>query len=321
MLGSVTCPSGQLVLVDGGYLGLWSGERSPDEVAEPGGVAAVDFEVVGPDADLAARSFDRQSGCRLYDIPEHAAEMFTALFDEHCRERGFSASLHRFPSRVPHRARVRHALAAADPDFLITGVPVVPVGGVPTDRALRVVATRGQQGWAHIRIELGEGAVADRRTLARLGVDHARFAFADADALGSWVHETPLDGLADVVFWGRDEDEVAAEFGARRTGTPGDDHYGWLDLPVREAYRRAVALEEHRQAEPERRFAFDFRPHSHHWRAMAGVRAADHEAATLTVGGADIMVAMTSVGDGYFPVHLDVDAAGAPVAVHIAVDG
>jgi hypothetical protein len=55
----------------------------------------------------------------------------------------------------------------------------------------------------------------ERRPLTRIGVDHTRFAFADSDALGHWEHDDSLDGLADVVFWG--EDEVAAEFGARRT--------------------------------------------------------------------------------------------------------
>lgn len=314
MLGSVTCPSGHLVLVDGGYLRLWSAQRSPDE---SGGDAAVDFEVVGSDADAAARSFDHQAGRRLYDIPEHAVVPFTAKFDEHCRAGGFGASLRPFPRRVPHRDRVRHALEAGDPEFLITGVPVVPIGGVPTGRALRVVATRGQWGWARIRIELGGGTVVERRPLGTIRVDHARFAFADADALGSWVHDDPLDGLADVVFWGGDEDAIAEEFEARRTRTPGDDTFGWVDLPVREAYRLAVALEERRGVAPERRFAVDFRPHSHHWQAMRAVRASEHEAATLAVGGADVMLAMTSVGDGFFPAHLDVDAAGAPVAVEI----
>ncbi|MBB4965534.1 hypothetical protein [Saccharothrix violaceirubra] len=317
VLGSVTCPSGHLVLVDGGYLGLWSGERSPDETGEP---AAVDFEVVGPDADAAARSFDRQTGRRLYDIPERTAGGFAAKFDEHCRAHGLDASSHRFPRRVPHRERVRHAVETGDTHFLISGVRVVPIGGVPTDRPLRVVATRGHWGWARIRIEVGDGTAVERRPLTRLGVDHARFAFADADALGSWVHEASLDGLADVMFWGRDEEEIAAEFGARRTGTPGDDVYAWLDIPIREAYRRAVALQELRSAEPERGFAFDFRPHSHHWQVMAAVRAADHEAATITIGGADIMMAMTSIGDGHFPVDLDLDATGAPVAVDITVD-
>ncbi|MEJ2854215.1 MULTISPECIES: hypothetical protein [unclassified Saccharothrix] len=315
VLGWVTCPSGQLVLVDGGYLGLWCGDRSPGEDGAP----AVDFAVVGPDADAAALSFDHQPGRRLYDIPEHAAERFAAKFDEHCRLHGFDAALHRFPGRVPHRERVRHAIEADDPGFLITGVPVVAVGGVPTDRPLRVVATRGQWGWARIRIELGDGPATRQRPLSPIRVDQARFAFADADALGSWVHDDPLDGLADVVFWGRDEDEVAAEFDAQRTGTPGDDPYGWLDLPIREAYHRAVALEERRNTAPERKFAFDFRPHSHHWQVMAALRASDHEAATLTIDGADIMMAMTSTGDGFFPTHLHSDAHGTPTAVEIVI--
>jgi hypothetical protein len=28
-LGAITCPSGELVVLDGGHLGMWSGERSP----------------------------------------------------------------------------------------------------------------------------------------------------------------------------------------------------------------------------------------------------------------------------------------------------
>jgi hypothetical protein len=67
-------------------------------------------------------------------------------------------------------------------------------------------------------------------------------------------------------------------------------------------------------------FAYDFRPHSHHWQVMAGVRASAHEAATITVGGATIMMAMTSVGDGFFPVHPELGESGAPVAVRITVE-
>ena len=135
------------------------------------------------------------------------------------------------------------------------------------------------------------------------------------------VHNHPLDGLADVVFWGRDEEQIAAGFGARRTGTPGEDGYGWLKLPVRDAYARAVALNDRKNAAPPRIFAFDFRPHSPHWQVMAGVRASENEAFTIEVGGAQIMMAMPSVDDGFFPVDLDVNASGAPVAVRITVAG
>ncbi|MEV4641039.1 hypothetical protein AB0J80_27225 [Actinoplanes sp. NPDC049548] len=317
-LGQVTCPSGELVLMDGGYLDLWSGDRSPDDddARDDSGPAA-DFEVVGADADAAARSFDRQSGRMLYDIPEHGTAEFAELFDEHCRTRGLNAALHRSARRVPHRDRVRRATTVGDPDFLITGVSVVPVGEVPIDRPLPVTAVGGQWGWREIRIGFREDTAVATRPLGEIGVDFARFVFADADALGSWDHHRPLDGLADVVFWGRD----AAAIAAGPTDTPGEDVQGWLNLPVRDAYARALALDHRRQADPPRMFAFDFRPHSHHWQVMADVRASDHEAAGIEVGGARLMMAMTSVGDGFFPVHLDVDAAGVPVAVRITVTG
>lgn len=139
--------------------------------------------------------------------------------------------------------------------------------------------------------------------------------------MSAWVHDDPVDGLADVVFWGRHETEVAAEFGATRTSTPGEDHYGWLNLPVREAYAKAVALNGRRNTAPERMFAFDFRPHSHHWRVMADVRASEHEAGTIDVGGARMIFAMTSVGDGFFPVHVELDATGAVAAIQVTVQG
>ncbi|WP_200211070.1 hypothetical protein [Micromonospora coerulea] len=321
-LGEVTCPSGQLVLMDGGYLGLWSGDRAPEDVRQPDVVPAVDFEVVGRDADAAARSFDRQSGRTLYDIPQHGVAEFNSLFDHHCRERGFDASLRAFPRQVPHRDRVRRAVAEGDPDFLISGVPVIAVGGLPTSGALPVTASRDSDwGWTHFRIVVSDEPVVGIRHLGKIGVDWARLVFADADALSAWVHDDPIDGLADVVFWGRHETDIAAEFDATRTGTPGEDHYGWLNLPVAEAYAKAVALNDRRSTASDRKFAFDFRPHSHHWRVMADVRASENEAATIDVGGASIMFAMTSVGDGLFPVYVELDAAGALAAIQVRIHG
>ncbi|GAB3170720.1 hypothetical protein GCM10027059_37640 [Myceligenerans halotolerans] len=317
-LGHITCPSGELVLTDGGYLSLWSGDRRPEDVpARPG--PAVDLAVVGPQAQAAARSFDRQSGTTLYDIPERGVGEFTQGFAEHCRAVGLDAELRALPDQVPHRERVRQAIENGDPGFVVFGVPVVVVGDVPTTTALRVTATYGSRGWARIRIALRDEPVAETRGLGSLYVDHARFVLGDADALSSWIHDTPIDGLADVVFWGRDEAEVAAEFDAPRLDDP-DASYGWVDLPAREALQRATDLDRRRRVDPRPGFNFDFRPHSHHWQMMAKVRADEHEAATLPVGGADIMMAMTSIGDGAFPVHLDLDAAGAPTAITIVVD-
>ncbi|MEV4516590.1 hypothetical protein AB0K00_47530 [Dactylosporangium sp. NPDC049525] len=317
-LGEITCPSGELVLMDGGYLRLWSGDRPPEQEGEADVPPGVDYEIVGPDADAAARSFDRQWGRTVYDIPRRSAAEFVGLFDEHCREHGHDASLRPFAGQVPHRDRARRAAAAGDPGFIVSGVPVAVVGGVPADRPLRVTAEPGDDyGWRHIRIEAGPGPVAHRRELASIGVDHARFVFADAGALDEWVHDLPIDGLADVVFWGRDQDALADELGAPRAG---QDGFGWLDLPVADAYPRALDLERRRDDPAGPKFNFDFRPHSHHWQVMAGVRAAEHEAATIPVGGAEVMFAMTSVGDGFFPVHAELDADGALVAVQISID-
>ena len=56
-------------------------------------------------------------------------------------------------------------------------------------------------------------------------------AFGDADAIGSWLHEDPIDGLADVVFWGRSEAEAASVHDAPLLDIPGESGvYGWTDL-------------------------------------------------------------------------------------------
>jgi hypothetical protein len=309
-LGEVTCPSGQLVIMDGGYLGMWSGQRVPDDEEHP----ATDFDVIGPDAEAAAESFNRQTGTRLYDIPAHGVAEFVATFDEHCREHGHDASLRAFEQQVPHRERVGYAIATREPGFLIMGVPVLAIE-VPAGRALPVTAVPGEHGWKSMRIGFSDEPVAESWVFWEIGVDHARFVFGDAEALGSWEHDRPIDGRADLVFWGRDQEQVAAEFDAPRLG----DQHGWIDLPVEEAYERGLAVEARRNEPGGPTFAFDFRPHSHHWRVMALVRASDREAGVIRVGGADILMAMTSVGDGFFPAYIDVDAAGNPVALRIAI--
>ena len=72
------------------------------------------------------------------------------MFDAHCRAGDYQASLRLFPRQVPHRDRVRRAISNGDPDSLITGVPVVSIGGLPTDRPLQVTATPAGD-WPHHR--------------------------------------------------------------------------------------------------------------------------------------------------------------------------
>ncbi|MFI1946755.1 hypothetical protein ACH46F_23215 [Streptomyces virginiae] len=333
-LGTVSCPSGTLVLIDGGYLGLWSGDQSPADIdpaalgIEDAAMAAdvtgaIDFVVSGPDASEAVRSFDRQPGSRLHDIPASKAAEFEAAFDEHCRSVGLDARLEALPVREAHAHRARRTGEEGGGGFLMFGVPVVAVGGVPRSRHLHVLATRVDHGhgvgerWSEISIRMSEGQVTSSVSLGDIGVDWARVLFGDVDALGLWLHDEPADGLADVAFWGADADEAAATFAAPELGPLGEDGVrGWTDLPVSEARDRARALLRWKD-ETGRRMAVDFRPHSHHWQIMRKIRASPVEAGSVELGDARVLCAMTSWGDGFFPVIADLDSSGDLLAVRV----
>ncbi|MGA5446379.1 hypothetical protein ACPCVO_06965 [Streptomyces umbrinus] len=323
-LGAITCPSGELVVLDGGHLGMWSGERSPAEV-DPGAFGvhdpavaadvsgANDFTITGPDADTAAHSFDRQPGRMLHDIPASGVARLRELFDAHCREHGFDARLEAC-ERVPHRERVRRCAGRGGGCFLMHGVPVVALGGLPRDRALPVLASG-----AGIVIPVDPAPAAKIVELGDIRVDWARLLFGDADALNAWQHDEPVDGLADVAFWGAAEEEAATEFGAPALGEPGEDGVrGWTGLTVPEAMRRASALFDWKEAAPGRRLMVDFRPHSHHWQVMREVRASAVESGTVEVGGARVLCTMTGQGDGWFPVSAELGPAGELVAVRVS---
>lgn len=332
-LGRIDCPSGELVVVDGGYLGLWSGDGSPADV-EPEllGIhdpeqaadvaAASDFVVGGPDAAAAAASFDRQPGRTVYDIPASQVAALRDLFDAHCREHGLDARLDEQPGRVPHRERVRRCAAHGGDGFLMHGVPVVAVGGLPRDRSLPVLATVAADGaygpWADLHVRVSDAPVVRSVDLGTVGVDWARVFLGDADALGSWQHDESLDGLADVAFWGRHAGEAAAALDAPEVGEPGEDGVrGWHGLKVEDALEKARSVLLWKAADPNRRLAVDFRPHSHHWLLMRGIRGSEAEAADIELSGARVFGAMTGLGDGFFPVRADLDAKGALVAVRV----
>jgi hypothetical protein len=329
-LGQVTCPSGQLVVADGGYLGGWSGEQSPAEI-DPIALGiddpklareiagSVDYAVVGPQAAEAAAAFDRQKGLVLYDIPKAHVGSIAGTFAEHCQEHGFDAHLEAFSERVSHRERVRRCVAAGDGSFIVFGVPVVALGGLPTDRPLPVEATQRDYGdgdlrWQDISVQVTSQPVARSGLLGHIGVDWARFAFADADALTSWKHHRPIDGLADVAFWGLSGDEAALELGASRLP---EGVFGWEGMGLEQAFERYESVETWLQGDAGRRLKIDFRPHSHHYQVMRDLRASLDEAAGIEVGGAEILFAMTSWGDGWFPAFADYDAFGELVALRV----
>lgn len=321
------------MVADGGYLSGWSGDRSPAEIdPEMMGVddpklareiaGAVDFDIVGPDAAAAATSFDRQNGLSLYDIPMSHADTITDEFTSHCKENGLDANLQARPERISHRERVRRCVEGSDGSFIIFGVPVVAVGGLPTDRKLPVEATRRDYGdlgvrWQDISVLVSDEPPTRSTLLGQIGVDWARFVFADADALNSWKHHRPIDGLADVAFWGASEAEAAADLGAAQLP---EGVSGWENMGLERAFERYESIETWLAAGPDRRVKIDFRPHSHHYQVMREVRASDNEAGTVEVAGAEILFAMTSWGDGWFTAYADYDAADNLVAVRIDLD-
>lgn len=195
--------------------------------------------------------------------------------------------------------------------------PAIVKAKVPANRELQVVGERVGRGrfadcWDHIAVVLGDGEVHGSKKLGEAGVDFARLVCMDHGALDAWQHEDSLDGLADVMFWGRDEKKLAAATNAPRTR----DGYGWADLPVAEAEAKILECER-LKAQNKWLLATDFRPHSHHFHALAAARANPNGAGGLALGDARVLLFFTSWGDGVYPIYLDTDGDDRPVQVRI----
>ncbi len=195
--------------------------------------------------------------------------------------------------------------------------PAIVKADVPTDRPLTITGTRVGRGrfadcWDHVSINLADGDVHRSRKLGDAGVDFARIACIDFRALDKWQHEDSLDGLADVMFWGRDEAQLAKALRAPKT----KEGYGWKDLDLMDAESKVMEAEI-LKAENSWLLNVDFRPHSHHFHALAAARANSAGAGGLEVGGSKMLLFFTSWGDGVFPIFLDLDAEDRPVRVRI----
>ena len=195
---------------------------------------------------------------------------------------------------------------------------MVIAGGVPRDRALRVIGARLGRGrfatcWDWVAVECGGGAaIAASDPLGEATVDFARLLWIDRRGFAAWEHERSLDGKADFVFWGRDAEALAAAIDAPAI----DEGYGWIDLDIVECITRGTRAEELKAARGWR-LATDFRSHSHHYLALAQLRATPTASGTIDVGGAPACLFDTTWGDGVFPVFADRDAAGSLVRVRV----
>jgi hypothetical protein len=195
--------------------------------------------------------------------------------------------------------------------------PAIIKTAVPSNRALPVIGARVGRGrfadcWDHVTVKLGDGEVHASKKLGEAGVDFARLVCIDHGSLDHWQHDDSLDGLADVMFWGRDDAKLAQAMQAPRTR----EGYGWSNLPVADAEAKLLACER-KKAENKWLLATDFRPHSHHFHALAAARANPNGAGELTLGDSRMLLFFTSWGDGVYPIYLDSDGDNRPVQIRI----
>ncbi|GAA1618556.1 hypothetical protein [Actinoplanes couchii] len=148
------------------------------------------------------------------------------------------------------------AVAAAGGGHLRDGLCEAVAVAVADDRPLPVRASTSPSPFdeepAVAVLEIGLGlpwpADRDRSAPVRLGdlpVDPCGTVIGDAMALDRWtgLEGESDDGLADVTYWGRYEEDAYALFGGERVPWIGvDGIHGWLDLPVAEAEARAAEL-------------------------------------------------------------------------------
>ena len=320
-IGTVRVPSGALVVIDGGLLWMWSGEETPELPPGVQGVRGIlDLHVTGRDVEDFWRAWGRNSyPTYIHDIPvehvERVAEEARAL----ARDKRLSVQVGIVAS-VPHQERLRQVLKWRASGGVATfhGIGVTVIGGVPTDRALPVVAEAsamaGHAGtWQRAWVELAPGEPVRTMLCGSVGVDMARLMVCDMNALTAWESVLSLDGLADLVLWGLHAAEVAEQVGAPLLS---NTEHGWVDLDVHEAFEKAQALEALRN-QGEHRFNFDFRPHNHQWQVLKQVRSSPTQSGTIAIDGAEATVFMTTWGDGVYDVFRDLAADGSTMRIRV----
>ena len=220
----------------------------------------------------------------------------------------------------PHRERARRCAEAGGAEFLLFGVPVVVVGGIPSDRELRVTATEADYGgrvgprWAEVRLHLSDAPPVGEHQVGVVGVDYARLMLGDADALGNWQHERPIDGLADVAYWGATAEQARATLGGEALD---DSTFGWTDLGVDDALRLGPPGRTVEGRSPDcgtgDGLSSALPPLG---RARTGSPLGSRRG-RARLAGARLLMFFTSWGDGLYPVIVERSADGVPVAVRV----
>jgi hypothetical protein len=325
-IGRVVAPSGKLLIVEPGYLDHWCHDRSPRHPMRGIVTAqqyareddAVDLEIVGRDAEAVGRAYDRQWHPRfLFDTRRERIELEREQIAALAEAKQLDARIEVLPARVSHRARIDLALqqghGGGEVEFsgIWSGVAAVPARSLSVSSEDMPADGPDDGRWRRVVVTASDAPVARSEQFGHAVVDWGRLLLIDADALGLWVRDEPLDGLADFVFWGHDAAAIAERIGANALP---DGEFGWVDRPHAEIqeHRRRFAID---RGDAESGCASDYRPHSHYHLLNEQIRASN--AGEVELGPAIAFGFGTTWGDGMFELHRDLDAAGNLVRIRI----
>lgn len=206
----------------------------------------------------------------------------------------------------------------------MNGITAAVVDGLRPDVAYRVWGEFVRDGWLkgslrQLSVAIREGIAAQRVAIGTASVLHGRMMAVDAVLNLYWDDDVSTDGLADVVFWGRHEAEVAVEVGAGPIlSTQESGTFGWRDLPVDVAVRRTCDLEAMRSQE--RMFAVDFRPHTEQWRFLERLRQSPTGSIEIEHGSSRLVMFHAHFGHHLCFIDADLDASGRLLRVTVDIE-
>lgn len=327
-IGTVTTRSGGLIVIDTGYLSIWSHDQPPilpdgflhSEDATKHANSFVDLRLIGSDAKRTGQLLNMSwNPFFLYDQPADHPEIDEKL-QNLIRIHNLDTRFEVISPRIPHRKRIGHALdyGGGAGEIQFHGIWAAVVSGVPIDKPIDVLGERmpppDQFRWKQVIINCNSHLSIDRsEKIGHIGVDYARLLVADFDVLGAWQHEDSLDGLADFIFWGKDAKKVAQFLNAPLVS---ETEFGWTNVPIELAEERGAKVEEYKHT-GNLRFVTDYRPHSHHWQVMRDTRTSPTESGMAEINGQKVCNFMTTWGDGIFEVQCDLAKSGEIVQIRI----
>src|SRR5207244_7403183 len=186
-----------VVVIDMGYMRLWSGRRDPipsiEESADPKTrdsiASTADYFIAGKDAAAVARLADFQSFHFIYDLPSDGVVTIGGKIARLASENGLDAHLEREARRIPHRERAQRVAERGGGDFVMEGPWVGVVGMVP-NTPLTVRGRRQDYGgnigerWAEVSVDASRSKDESSTQEGYVAVDYGLMLLGDTDALG-----------------------------------------------------------------------------------------------------------------------------------------